>query len=305
MRYYTIISLLLISLGLTAQQVDRSSFFAESQFSRNPAMTGIWNNLNAYAIYQQDWIGFKNAPRSIRAGIQYPFSGLNMGLGAEVSQLESGPFKQTGVTLAYDYQIRLDYNQRLSIGIIADAKQYQYDGSQEVVNNPDDPSLFRESANSLHFNTGLGIYYISADNDDWDENHFFAGLSFFQAIPSDLFFKNTDGITNLPRTLHGFALAGYRFTNRDAFFQPSIQIDYASENVFLGRVNLLFELRDAFWTGLSLGSNFSAAIQAGGIISLGRYNALRIGGMGDFNISPSGKALGMSYAAFVGYEYWL
>jgi type IX secretion system PorP/SprF family membrane protein len=290
------------SFSLFGQQNPVSPLFPGTQFGWNPGMTAAWNYLEANATYTQQWAGFDEAPRQISLGIQYPFEGLNMGLGLQVLQDETGPLTQTGIQLAYAYHIPLGYNQRLSIGLSARASQLRYDPSKELAVDLSDPLLFSGMADVAHYNLSVGAFYRTADLEDWTEAHFFAGFSLQQAIPQSLLLLENIASIDLARVWHANALVGYRFDLDGAFIEPSLQLDYAFENIYQPRFNLIFEMQDAFWTGLALDGSFSASIQLGYIINTGNYWNVRLGAFASRNVSPQGTSLGSSYGLMAAYR---
>lgn len=294
---------LLIFWVAKAQQNPVTPLFHGTQFGWNPGMTAAWNYLEANASYTQQWAGFDQAPTQISLGVQYPFEGLNMGLGLQLLRDETGPLQQTGVHLAYAYHIPLGYNQRLSLGISARASQLRYDPSQELAVDLTDPLLLEGVASAQHFNFSAGAFYRTADLDDWADAHFFAGLSLQQAIPQDLLLVENISSINFKREWQAYALVGYRFDLDGAFIEPSVQMDYAFENVYLPRFNLLFEMEEAFWAGLAIDGSFSASIQLGYIINTGNYWHIRLGVFASRNVNQLNVGLGTSFGLIAAYRF--
>lgn len=297
-----IFGFVLMVVLLKAQQNPVSPLFPGTQFGWNPGMTAAWNYLEANATYTQQWAGFDAAPRQISLGIQYPFAGLNMGLGMQLLRDETGPLQQTGIQLAYAYHIPLGYNQRLSLGVSAKASQLRYDPSKELAVDLSDPLLLEGIASTQHFNFSAGAFYRTADLDDWTEAHFFAGLSLQQVIPQDLLLVENNNSINFRREWQAYALIGYRFDLDGAFIEPSLQVDYAFENIYLPRFNLLFEMEDAFWAGLAMDGTFSASLQLGYVINTGNYWNLRLGVFATRNVNQQSVGLGSSYGLLAAYR---
>lgn len=295
----------LLPVFCVAQQMPQASLFSGMQFGWNPAMTANWAYLEAYANYTQQWVGFDQAPRQISAGIQYPFVDLNMGLGIQIMQDETGPFRQTGATLSYAYHLKLDAHQRLSFGVFGRFAQFRYDGQHEIVADLNDPWLGLDIGTAPQLNVGLGVFYRSADMDEWFNDHFFAGVSLYQAIPQSLIFTEVNNQANFARVWHAYGLLGYRFDLEGFFIEPAIQVDYAAKNIVIPRFNVNFEMADTFWTGLSIDGSFSASFQAGFILMTNNYWGLRIGVLASRNIAVNGLDQGMSYGFFAAYRFEL
>ncbi|MEM6377909.1 MAG: PorP/SprF family type IX secretion system membrane protein [Bacteroidota bacterium] len=300
-----LLNIFALPLYLSAQQNPVTPLFHGTQFGWNPGMTASWNYLEANATYTQQFAGFDQAPNQISLGIQYPFESLNMGVGLQLLRDETGPLQQTGVHFAYAYHIPLGYNHRLSVGISARISQLRYDPSEELAVDPTDPLLSGGIANAQHYNLSAGAFYRTADMDDWTNSHFFAGLSVQQAIPQDLLLVEDISSINFRREWHAFALAGYRFDLEGAFIEPSLQLDYAFENVFLPRFNIIFEMEQAFWAGLSMDGSFSASLQLGYIINTGNFWDIRLGAFASRNVNQQSFNLGNSYGLIAAYRFEL
>jgi type IX secretion system PorP/SprF family membrane protein len=288
-----------------AQQMPQANLFSGMQFGWNPAMTANWAYVEAYANYNQQWMGFDQAPRQVSAGIQYPFLDLNMGLGLQIMQDETGPLRQTGATLSYAYHLKLSAHQRLSFGLFGRFAQFRYDGQGEIVADTNDPLLGVGMDTEPQLNLGVGAFYRSADMDEWLKDHFFAGVSLYQAIPQNLIFAKVNDQANFAQVWHAYGLLGYRFDLEGSFIEPAVQIDYAAKNIIIPRFNLTYEMTDAFWAGLSIDGSFSASFQAGFILMTDNYWGLRIGVLASRNIAAGGLDQGMSYGFFAAYRFEL
>lgn len=262
-------------------------------------MTANFAYIEANATYQSQWSGVDGGPEQLSAGVQVPFTSMNMGLGLQIKQDKIGPLSQTAVQLNYAYHIPTGRSSRLSFGLSGEFGQYRLDPSREITASPNDPLLFSEAMNTSYYNLGAGVYFYSTDMEDWEESYFFAGLSAYQAIPQDLIFGTN---TNLPRDLHAYALLGYRFYFDQFFLEPSAQLDYAMDDILLPRFQVLLEMIDSFWAGLAIDGAFSTSIQAGFILDTGGYNYVRVGAYAGTNISPQGLNLGTSYGVIAAYR---
>lgn len=306
MKKLLLLSLLIFfALAAKGQQRPTGPLFLETAYGWNPGMTAPWNYLEIGGSYIQQWSGFDQAPRQMLVGAQYPMESLNSGVGLQLLRDETGPLSATGINLSYAYHIPTGYHSRLSIGLSARAEQVRYDPTEELAADKDDPLLFGDVVSTQHFNVGMGVYFRTADMDEWLESHFFAGLGLQQAIPSNLLLTESSEQINLERTWHAHALVGYRFVLDNLFIEPSAQLDYAYENIFMPRANIKMESSESFWASLSINGSFASSIQAGFIIDTRNYWQIRIGVFGTFNLSQQNNSLGASYGAYGGYRFEL
>lgn len=302
MRLITLL-LLLFPFLLQAQQVPHTAAFQSTYASWNPAMTGAWSYLEAQAVYHQQWLGFAGAPSTLFADVQVPLVQHNMSFGLQLSQDETGPFRQTGASLLYAYQLKLDYGQRLAIGILANYSRFGFDASSLNADDPTDLLLGANEGTGQQINFGLGLFYTSTDPEDYDEPYFFAGLSGQQLAPGELRFTDFNEVANFDRVFHIFGLLGYHFEQNYSFIEPSLQVLYSANNIMHFQLGLEYEQYDAFWVDLSLDSSFRTGLQLGYILPNVGDGSLRIGTMGSYNISSRGQEQGISVQALVGYRY--
>ena len=288
---------------LMAQQMDQGSLIEGARLGWNPAQTGIHNYLQATAIYRQQWVDFAGAPQRLGFYAQFPFRDANTGVGIALEQQETGPFKRTDVQLNYAYHLQLGRGQ-LSLGISGQFGAYIYDPADQVLAEANDPLAVGDRVTTRIFNVGGGIFYQSVENEDYLEEHFFAGLGIRQALPADLLFTDDSGTSNLQQTLHGYAVVGYRFDWQDAFLEPSVQLDYARSNLFLPRLNLTYELHEAFWVGVAMDGTFSLSGQAGFIFGDDNTWQGRVGLFASRNVNPTGIDAGTTVGAMAAWRYF-
>ena len=295
---------LLLPMGLLAQQLPNTTAFSSGRFAWNPAMTAPWTYIESQAIYQQEWLGFEDAPQTVSTSIQLPLIDQNMSVGGQLTQDKVGPITQSTIALMYAYQLRLSYHDRLAIGIVANMSQFRFDGSNLLAFDIDDTSLVMGENRESQVNFGLGIYYTSINTTEIDEPHFFSGLSVMQAFPGNLYF-GASMEANLKRSLHAYGQVGYHFIQNNGFIEPSLQILYASPNIAHFQLDVTYEMFDTFWAGLSLDSAFKVDLQLGFIIPNVGDGTLRIGSMASYNLSNSGTEKGVSLQALIAYRYEL
>ena len=272
-------------------------------------MTAPWDYWEVGIDYRQQWLGFKDAPRTALVDIQYPFLDYNNSLGGFFMQDNVKPLKMSMFGLTYAYKIKFGRRRppQLSIGASATLTQHFLDALEVVVNDQGDEFIPTGEINKITYNAGLGIFYTSYAKDDWDRHFFYFGLAANQLLPSKLVFDEFGGVTNLKREIHANAVVGARFINEDIFIEPTAWVNYASVNVLNAHLSVKMEKHESFWAGLTYTTNHTIAIQAGWITVKGfaKDGSLRIGTMGSFNIGSFGQFRGLGYEAYVAYRFEL
>jgi type IX secretion system PorP/SprF family membrane protein len=298
--------ILLLSATSYGQQLPYRSAFSNTDFLFNPAMTAVGEYLEWGANYRQQWLGFEEAPITATGQFQYPFLQNNMSAGASISLDKAGPLQRNGFALTYSYKMELGLasSDQLSLGILAGINQYRFDVNEAVVADADDLLLNNMESSSAFTNFGFGLFYVSnVDIYSQDGNGFFFGLGTNQLFSPQLGSRTT----GLPRAIHANAIVGARFNADVSFIEPSIWANYSADNIFNLTGNILFEMADAFWTGLSFSTDQTVALQGGFILKNGLLEKgfLRIGGQGTYGIGSVGDAQGLGFEVLVGYRYWL
>ncbi|MEL7220780.1 MAG: PorP/SprF family type IX secretion system membrane protein [Bacteroidota bacterium] len=291
-------------LLLWSQQIPNITASNSMQFAWNPAMTAPWESLEASAVYHQHWLGFEDAPRTLTAGFQAPIQSLNMSLGLQLVQDNVGLLQQTGLSFAYAYHLDMGGQGRLALGLLANYSQYRFDGTNVLAYDLDDNLLAADGEGTSNApNFSAGVYYTSVGADDYDESHFYMGISAMQAIPNNLRFDDVNEQAIIRQDLHAFANIGYRFVTNSGVLEPSLRALYAASNIMHFQLDLKYEAYETFWMGFFLDSAFRLGLQAGYIVPDIGDGDLLLGLSSSYKISPSGNEQGLSYQGLMTYRY--
>lgn len=298
----SIISCALFST-MSAQQIAEKSFFTNNNFFWNPAMTGVYEYTEISANYKQQWVGFNDAPLTASIGGQVPLYKRNMSLGAFIVTDKIGPLRNNSINFSYAYKLKMAYAGQLSIGLMGTLGEYHVMSSDILVNDEDDSLLPASGSSKIVPNAGVGVYYTTNGDDDFDDTYYYGGIAVNQLYPTNLYYGSNEA--NYRRTIHGNALLGARFINGDSFFEPSMWMNYGAENIFNINLGLKFEQYNSFWAAMNIGTNLTLSVQGGVILDqdfLGG-GALRIGTQGTYNIGGLGGEQGVGYEFFTAYRF--
>lgn len=125
-----LVTLFLACWQLAAQQTPQYSLYMLNQFGQNPAYAGLDNTLSATGVYRTQWVGLAGAPVTQIVNAHMPLNFISSGVGIQVENDVTGASQRTGVSLSYSYQIEINRNSRLSIGINGGLIQQSLDGAQ-------------------------------------------------------------------------------------------------------------------------------------------------------------------------------
>ena len=189
---YTIVGLLatMMTANVAAQDEIVYDQYYWNYYLVNPAVAGATRCSHVLGTFRKQWVGLDDSPMietvSFRTRIL-----KNIGLGAYVYNDKNGYSKRQGgqVTAAYHIPLTQNYGyfmkdrelqRQLSFGLSAVVSHYGFDN---VLSTDEKASQDNAVANGgtdrgTYFNANFGTYFL------WD--HFFAGLSISNLIPTEL-----------------------------------------------------------------------------------------------------------------------
>lgn len=306
MKYIYITFFIFCFTKLSSQHEPYRAIYDATGFLYNPAMTAAGDYMEWGVIYQQQWLGFNDAPKTSSIYGQYPFAKLNMSIGGGLLHDETGPFTQNAVKLNYSYKIQVGFDGQLSIGLLARLGQLKFNASNIILEQNDDP-LFNESWTSkLSPNFGVGIFYTT-DNRmfGYSENAFFAGLAFSDILPIN-YSTQTSQSRFFKNSIQANAMLGARFANNTGFFEPSLWVQYSSPKVIFMSAKLLFESEERYWGGISFTNEMTFSMQAGIYLSEGIFKDghLRVGAMAGYNLGKLIDHKGAGVELLLAYRFY-
>lgn len=152
MKYFITSFLLLVSIGLSAQQDPLYSQYFNNPMLINPAFAGSTERLYAGVAYRTQWAGVEGAPKTFNLNSHIALMDNKVGLGVIAVQDQIGDIKNTQYDAAGSYRIKLAQS-TFSFGMQMGATRYATDPNAVHVQNPD--PLFAQF-NETKFNVGAG-----------------------------------------------------------------------------------------------------------------------------------------------------
>ncbi len=295
---------LIFSNSVEAQQFPYASAFAETKDIWNPAFTATGDEASYTMYYRQQWLGIgaKKSPRLIYAGAEFPLSDYNMSLGGAIYSDKAGPITNNSLVLNYAYKLKqlLFRRDQLAFGIKARVSQFGFDPTDEVYREGGDPLLLATRQSAIYPALGGGFSYIS-NNRPYNGNSFYAGLSFLQAVSTNLLIQNND----FERRTHIYGQIGTKIYNIDSYFEPSVLVNFTAPQILDILLNVKYEMDRKFWAALSYSTINDIFVQGGYIVNdIGsRDGYLRIGALGNINITSTLRGTGPGLELFISYNY--
>jgi type IX secretion system PorP/SprF family membrane protein len=224
-------------------QAQRDVQFSQYNFALgyyNPAVAGLSGNLDLVALYRIQWLGWKNAPKTMFASAGMPFQFLKKehGVGiVVVSDTESSLYSNMTVGLQYSFLKKLGKGTR-RIGVQPGMLSLTAGGG-EIITPVDsagnaggtDPAIPTSKADAKAFDLNLGIYYAT---DKW-----YVGMAVTHVLEPEI---DEDNISTFVNRGYNF-VGGYNIETNNPLFelQPSVfvktdlinyQIDVAAKAVY-------------------------------------------------------------------------
>lgn len=235
---------LLFGAGALAQQDPLVSQYMFNGLYLNPAYAGSHDYWSSTLSYRNQWVRFDGAPETMIAAVDGPISKKNMGLGLILMHDKIGVSRQSSVIANYSYQLKINENDKLALGINAGFSQYGADLTKLTVWDQD--QVFQKDLTGRIIpRAGLGVYYYS--------KRYYAGLSvptliaFQKDYPSSIDLSKSSFLRR-----HYLLTGGYVFDLKNDFkLKPSILLKYVENAPLQADLNMSIVYKDMIWFGTS------------------------------------------------------
>jgi type IX secretion system PorP/SprF family membrane protein len=213
-----IITLLLLTGTLKAQQYPIYSQYIFNGLVLNPAYAGSHVQLSASAMYRNQWVNFEGAPKTLFFSAHTSLMNEKMGLGLLINDDRIGSYSNQNIYGSYAFIIKTPKG-KLAMGVSAGLNILSADYGNLNLDDIADNS-FASVTGNLRPNFGTGVYFYNKT--------LFAGFS----VPFLL--NNGFGDVNLENTLNEIRSARYYYLNgglmlplnleKTVHIQPSVLI---------------------------------------------------------------------------------
>ncbi|MCP4313054.1 MAG: type IX secretion system membrane protein PorP/SprF [Bacteroidetes bacterium] len=275
-KYLLIILPLLLADELKAQQLPLYSQYLMNGFMNNPAMAGYDGYTSFNATYRQQWVGFRDAPKTYSASFQsrlfrksykivsnpirrgnmlIPSTKGRVGLGGYIINDLNANVARTGFAFTYAYHIILN-NQQLSFGLSAKAFQYRINSDKLDFGEEGDPVLNHDFVKvAFSPDADFGVLFNGVD--------YFVGFSISNLLQTSVMIGSNQ-VPDFKTYRHYWLMGGYRFNiTRDLELEPGMLLKTTENWNPQGDLSLRLYYLSDFWGGLSYRTNNSMIAMVG------------------------------------------
>lgn len=227
----------------------------------NPTTVGL--------SYRHQWVKLEDAPRTIMANFNHFNEDLNLILGANLIQDQTGPTSFTGVSLSGGYAVQFTRDWQLAVALSVGVAQYRIKAAELNFLEEGDIAQANQSQIAPDLGMSATLYY--------DKKYFF-GISVPQILGFKLDYTTDNNDFELQRIRHYYANGGALFEFDEGWleaagfarFIPNIPVNYGA--------NIRYEFQEVFWVGVGGSSAKSGTMEGGVIFDLGsQYSKARLG----------------------------
>ena len=242
-RLFIFILLVSFTLHLSAQLFPLSDHYIVNGLAINPAYAGCHDALSATISYRDQWVGFKDSPKSCFLSVHTPLNNDRIGLGLLVEKNSVGIFKETSILGNYAYRMELS-DGKLALGLGFGLTVLNTAWNELVAADADDAQLINYPTSSVLPNFSLGAYYYT--------KKYYIGISMPRLLSYEL-----DKSTGKYKLDHNFSGTNYFFStgyeiglSSQVKLLPSLLIKYHSNNTIQIDYTAQVNLKDKIWMGV-------------------------------------------------------
>lgn len=289
--------ILVMTLGVKAQQVPHYTQYMFNPLNYNPAYAGNKAILSAALIYRNQWTGIEGAPKIVTASVHSPLKNKSMGAGFEISSDKIGPVNNLKVQATYAYRMRLSRISKGKLGFGLRAGIHRFDYNWDEIH-------YKESGDAI---SGVGRQNYTVPTFDFGvyyhkTNVTYSGIAFSNINSpkigiGDEVQRTTDAakLYSMVTLIYGRIIE----LNDRVVFRPSGLMRANFNSTPLLDINASFLFDQAIWVGVSYRTNSSVAA----ILEYEINEQFKIGYSYDYSFSNLGNYHSGSHEIFLGYNF--
>ncbi|MCD6201745.1 MAG: type IX secretion system membrane protein PorP/SprF [Bacteroidales bacterium] len=247
--------LLILTPEVTAQQLSLYSQYMFNDYVLNPAVAGTKNYYQIRANSRFQWAGILDGPQTVSFSVFGPHVSKPMGFGGYIINDVTGPTSRTGAYGSYAYNVAVNNDIRLSMGLSFGILQNKIDGTRITLFDPDDNALQQTVYSTIVPDASVGLYMYG---ENW-----YAGASAFQLFANSLkVYDMKNGLNRLK--VHFYLMGGYTFDLGDNFtIEPTVLVKKTAPVPLQMDFNTKITYLEKVWLGASFRTSDAVALLVG------------------------------------------
>lgn len=283
--------LIVLSIGIRAQQRPLSTLFMTNPFAINPALAGTHNYFQVVSNNRFQWVGFEDAPITNTLSIFGPTVNYPMGWGGTISYDVAGAVSIGSAHGSYAYYYPINEDLKVSMGLNLGIMQYRIDLSKVSLRQPGDPIYHSTQETRYLPDASVGVYFYTSTYN----------IGFIATNLLNNKIKIGEEPTGLSRLKsHFYLTGGYKyFINREWSLEPTFILKKVTPAPYQLDVNLRGWYRNLAWFGVSFRTSEALSLLAGYIYE----NKIQIGYAYDIIFNPLRKYNFGSHELILSYKF--
>jgi type IX secretion system PorP/SprF family membrane protein len=255
--------LVIICGNVCSQQLPQVSNFMFNQLLYNPAAAGMHEtDFNANLLTRFQWGGAsRGGPSSNMLWSDYRLSNNKMAVGLNLSYDKFGASSNLDVAGNYAYYVPLTNKLKLAMGLRLGVTSARLNTSGLTAWDADDPVIAATDVQTIYPKAGTGFQLLT--------KNFYAGIALPDLLTSDKYnlYGNKDR-SFFDRRRNYMVMSGYKWKINDTYdLYPNVRLSYYTGGSLKADLNMILEITDYFWAGLTYSTSNNHSIMAGTHIS--------------------------------------
>ena len=297
---FLLILFLLPACFLSAQHESQFTQFYYNKMHLNPGYAGTRGLSSVTALYRNQWLGFEGAPESKVITFDTPIANGRAGLGVNLSQHTVGVFNNFYGALAYNYNIPIQEEVNLRLGLQGVIRYFTVDFSDPtiLIRQSGDGSIIENMEPSQTTgDVGVGIYL--------DVKDFYVGISVPHLLQNEITFNEDPMITEIATELpHFYGMAGALIPFSKKFaLRPSVLLKYVDNAPIDLDINLSGVFNSVFIAGIAYRLGGSGSGESVDFNLFYQFDKFGLGVAYDFTLSELRNHNNGSIEALIRYDF--
>jgi len=159
-RFMSIVLFSLATILLVAQSNIRLNNYWDNTYFVNPASINDEYQAQFSMVARKQWLGFPGSPSTFFATATIYIPKIQTQFGLKVFADKLGYNSVSNVNLSYSFNVNLDRNWQMTLGVAGSYQCLSYDKTQVSMMTSDDPALYENLLNQNNFNADLGVEFL-------------------------------------------------------------------------------------------------------------------------------------------------